>query len=123
MKRGLMPCLQAGMQLPLPLHTSAQRIASSLPAPPVIRSTIAPAVAARIGVGDAGRLGHRAGAKAIAATRAGIGDRRAARPERVEKTGSVLRAVHAETSAAASAPASGSATASCFPNRRIALSP
>jgi hypothetical protein len=39
-----MPCWQAGMQLPLPLHTSAQRIASGLPSPPVIRSTIAPAV-------------------------------------------------------------------------------
>jgi hypothetical protein len=43
-KRGLMPCLQAGMQLPLPLHTSPQRTASALPAPPVIRSTIAPVV-------------------------------------------------------------------------------
>src|SRR5271167_4264722 len=32
------------MQLPLPLHTEAQRIASSLPAPPVIRSTIAAVV-------------------------------------------------------------------------------
>jgi hypothetical protein len=44
MKRGLMPCVQAGMQLPLPLHTSLQRIAVSFPSPPVIRSTIAPAV-------------------------------------------------------------------------------
>src|SRR5690348_16506946 len=45
MKRGLIPCRQAGMQLPLPLHTSLQRIAAALPGPPVIRSTIAPAVA------------------------------------------------------------------------------
>jgi hypothetical protein len=36
--------LQAGIQLPLPLHTLAQRTASSLPAPPVIRSTIAAVV-------------------------------------------------------------------------------
>ena len=40
---------------------------------------------ARIGAGDAARLGHRAGAEAVAATRAGIGDFRAARPEQVEK--------------------------------------
>src|SRR5487761_376489 len=32
------------MQLPLPLHTEAQRTASSLPAPPVTRSTIAAVV-------------------------------------------------------------------------------
>jgi hypothetical protein len=44
MKRGLMPCVQAGMQLPLPLHTSLQRIAVSFPSPPVIKSTIALAV-------------------------------------------------------------------------------
>src|SRR5262252_5902125 len=40
MKRELMPSGQAGMQLPLPLHTEAQRTASALPLPPVIRSTI-----------------------------------------------------------------------------------
>src|SRR5262249_41844551 len=43
MKRVLMPSGQAGMQLPLPLHTDAQRIASAVPVPPVIRSII-PAV-------------------------------------------------------------------------------
>src|SRR5215469_11867935 len=43
MKRVLMPSGQAGMQLPLPLHTEAQRTASALPLPPVIKSTI-PAV-------------------------------------------------------------------------------
>ena len=75
MKRGLMPCVQAGMQLPLPLHTSAQRIAASLPSPPVIRSTIAPAVSLGSAVGEPGRLDHRAGAKAVAAARAGVGDR------------------------------------------------
>ena len=72
------------MQLPLPLHTSPQRTASALPAPPVIRSTMAPAVALRVGGGDPGRLGHRAGAEAVAAARAGIGDRLAARPEVAE---------------------------------------
>ena len=43
MKRALMPSGQAEMQLPLPLQTEAQRIASALPLPPVIKSTI-PAV-------------------------------------------------------------------------------
>src|SRR5271170_617004 len=44
------------MQLPLPLHTDAQRVASSLPTPPVIRSTMAavvsPASAAPIPAGS-----------------------------------------------------------------------
>ena len=34
------------MQLPLPLHTEAQRTASGLPQPPVIKSTMPVAVAA-----------------------------------------------------------------------------
>ncbi len=63
------------MQLPLPLHTEAQRIASSLPAPPVIRSTMAAVGLARIRVADPGRLDHRAGTKALAAAGTGIGDR------------------------------------------------
>src|SRR5437588_6877773 len=37
---------QAGMQLPLPLHTDAQRIAWAVPTPPVIKSTMPPAVSA-----------------------------------------------------------------------------
>ncbi len=49
---------------------------------------------ARISVADAGRPGHRAGAKAIAAPGAGIGDRRAARPEGVEETVSLDRPAH-----------------------------
>ena len=51
----------------------------------------------RIGVADAGRAGHRAGAKAVAAAGAGIGDRGAARPERVGKIGGV-GTVHPVTS-------------------------
>src|SRR5262245_36767677 len=41
-----MPSGQAGMQLPLPLHTEAQRTASALPLPPVIKSTIPAVVSA-----------------------------------------------------------------------------
>src|SRR5437588_12983060 len=43
MNRVSMPSGQAGMQLPLPLHTEAQRTAAAEPAPPVIRSMM-PAV-------------------------------------------------------------------------------
>ena len=43
----------------------------------------------RVGVADAGRAGHRAGTKAVAAPDAGIRDRGAARPERVGQVGSV----------------------------------
>jgi len=45
-KRALMPSGQAGMQLPLPLHTEAQRTASALPLPPVIKSTMPAVVSA-----------------------------------------------------------------------------
>jgi hypothetical protein len=45
MKRVLMPSGQAGIQLPLPLHTEAQRTASAVPDTPVIRSTMPAAVA------------------------------------------------------------------------------
>src|SRR5271167_2643340 len=44
MSRGLIPCWHAGMQLPLPLHTDAQRIASVVPLPPEIKSTMPAAV-------------------------------------------------------------------------------
>ena len=44
-KRALIPSGQAGMQLPLPLHTLAQRTAASFPAPPVIKSTMPPVTA------------------------------------------------------------------------------
>src|SRR6516225_6518852 len=46
MKRVLMPSGQAGMQLPLPLHTEAQRTASAFPEPPVIKSTMPAVVSA-----------------------------------------------------------------------------
>src|SRR6516164_11369491 len=46
MKRVLIPSGQAGMQLPLPLHTEAQRTASAFPGPPVIKSTMPPVVSA-----------------------------------------------------------------------------
>src|SRR6516162_9570791 len=46
MKRVLMPSGQAGMQLPLPLHTDAQRTASAFPEPPVIKSTMPAVVSA-----------------------------------------------------------------------------
>ena len=44
MKRVLMLSGQAEMQLPLPLHTEAQRTAAAEPAPPVIRSMMPAAV-------------------------------------------------------------------------------
>src|SRR5882762_7618682 len=44
MKRVSMPSGQAGMQLPLPLHTEAQLTAAAVPAPPVIRSMMPAAV-------------------------------------------------------------------------------
>jgi hypothetical protein len=44
MKRALMPSGQAGMQLPLPVHTEAQRAASAVPLPPVSKSTMPPVV-------------------------------------------------------------------------------
>ena len=68
------------MQLPLPLHTEAQRTASALPPPPVIRSTMPAVVSHRIRLAEPGRLHHRAGAKALAAAGAGIGDRLARAP-------------------------------------------
>jgi len=46
MKRVLIPSGQAGMQLPLPLHTEAQRTASAFPEPPVIKSTMPAVVSA-----------------------------------------------------------------------------
>jgi len=44
MKRALMASGQAGIQLPLPLHTEAQRAASAVPLPPLIKSTMPPVV-------------------------------------------------------------------------------
>ena len=49
---------------------------------------------ARIGVGDPAGLGHRASAKAIAATRAGIGDFGAAGAEQVEVLVRVFAVIH-----------------------------
>src|SRR6516164_6213004 len=46
MKRVLIPSGQAGMQLPLPLHTEAQRTASAFAEPPVIKSTMPAVVSA-----------------------------------------------------------------------------
>ena len=46
MKRALMPSGQAGIQLPLPLHTEAHRAAAAVPLPPVIKSTMPPVVSA-----------------------------------------------------------------------------
>jgi hypothetical protein len=81
MKRALILSGEAGMQLPLPLHTEAQRIASALPLPPVIKSTTPAAVSAASASPSPAGATHRAGAKARAATRAGVGDRLAAHPE------------------------------------------
>jgi len=41
-----MPSGQAGMQLPLPLHTEAHRAASAVPGPPMIKSTMPAVVSA-----------------------------------------------------------------------------
>src|SRR5205807_10428384 len=48
-----------------------------------------------IGGAEPRRVDHRAGAEAVAAARAGLGDRRAARPERVEKPCGADRLTHA----------------------------
>ena len=81
MKRVSMPSGQAGMQLPLPLHTDAQRAASGVPLPPVIRSMMPAVVSSGSAAAETGRRDHRAGPEARAATRARLGNRLAARPE------------------------------------------
>ena len=85
------------MQLPLPLHTEAQRTASAFPLPPVIKSAM-PAVvsAASASLSPAGgTIGQAPEARATA--RAGIGDRFPARSEILEVPGGADTLVHAFT--------------------------
>ena len=72
------------MQLPLPLHTEAQRAASAVPRAAGDQIDDAAGGFRCIGRGESGRRHHRAGAKALAAARAGVGDRLAARSEVLE---------------------------------------
>src|SRR6266478_759149 len=83
MKRALMPSGQAGMQLPLPLHTEAQRAASAVPLPPVIKSTMPPVIS--VASASASPAGATIGqARKHSPQRAGVGDRLAARSEVLE---------------------------------------
>jgi hypothetical protein len=53
MKRGLMPCSQAGMHLPLLVQTWVQRSASGVPGPPESRSRMPAAIAGAFAAGAA----------------------------------------------------------------------
>ena len=82
------------MQLPLPLHTEAQRIASSIAGAAGDQIDDGGGGFARIRLADPGRLDHRAGAKALAAAGAGIGDRLSPRAKLVEIPGRNAAVAH-----------------------------
>ena len=88
MKRALMPLGAGGDAAAAAAAHRGPRAAAAVPLPPVIKSTMPPVVSVSIGLGEPGRRHHRAGAKALAAARAGVGDRLAARSEVLEIPGS-----------------------------------